>query len=354
LISISEVIVSIWRDCNELIGKKNKVSILVIASIIFISQTGVNYVVSLSQQEHSTDSFEDSLFWIDHCNSTTDWRRQSYGSLFPAPRHIITMGNLIVHPTRLDSLCFDNYPLDDYGDTGPFYVKELGISLSVRSISHLQVQMEYDYVPEVEGGLSICFYDENQWLVFCFSLTDDWFGYGIAARIEYFPNGSHIRSAYLAYETQSTHPTIEYSIRYNTSTGEILAGIASDTIVSDVILQPDEFNSSRNLQYVGIQGRCMPFTTENEKLYCLNEIEFRYYEPEVIPTTETTQITRPIPTGSETVETPPTDNEEPVLSDEPLPLVTLIARSISAGSLVVIAIVVMKSIQLRNRYISSD
>jgi hypothetical protein len=285
--------------------------------------------------------------WIDYCSNTTGWVAQNSNTDFNSPIRVVEEGDLAVD---FGALCFANLQVPDRNNTGPLYVKDLGMSLPLYTIRFFWVEMEYQYTQFGYGGLTILLFDNDKKVVASFNLIDRWSENPIAMSICYYLPRTTIPLAEHYYETTSTNPNPEFTLFYVEGSEHLACVTFLDTRQSVELVEHGDYNASREIRYIGIQGICDPFAYDYGVYYKLDEIQIMYLdEPESTSTTnwETIDYTTTYETPNDSTTTDGDDPHEPTGSNVPIRLITIAARSISIASLFVIAIIVLKTIQLR-------
>ncbi|MFW9834570.1 MAG: hypothetical protein ACFFEK_11280 [Candidatus Thorarchaeota archaeon] len=294
---------------ENLIHKKITISIAIIATFLIISQVNVS-LDSYSKNHQTINAFTPSVdfnSWIDQCDSIDGWTKQTPSTGFSTPREIISEGDLVLDSTYPYALYFDGLPDLDRNNTGPLYVKDLGFSIPILDAGLLWARMSYEEYPWSAGGMSLLLFDTDRDILASFSIVDDRL-YGTASgRICYFQKGSTLPFTSHNYETNYYQSIYDFSLFYVAGSGDLASVIDVSSRSSQVLVEQGDYDSSRQIRYIGIQGHCIRNYIDTGEYYFLDEIELTYevHSPSSDPTPSTSPDSTTPTTSLSTNPSPP-------------------------------------------------
>ncbi len=240
---------------------------------------------SLSLNESSPDtSFVPSAtggIWQDDCSNTTGWISQSAATGFDPKHEILQSGALTAVS---DYLYVDGISNPAVGRQGPLYVKQLDSNVSISSIRLFQAEVEFLYSFDVYGWLSVYLFDEDKQKVAMLRLHDAWQSTSSIHEAVYFTPGEiGDGTVFDEWATNSWRATI--SCWYDSATDSIQAEIDDGTTVySQTLESSGNFDSQRNISYIGIQWSKQTTFTYTGNYYRLHNILFDYSIPNPVTT----------------------------------------------------------------------
>ncbi len=210
--------------------------------------------------------------WHDDCSSADGWTFMNESSGFD-PKHtsmdsgtLSSTGGYLVVTGIAD-------PVTER--KGPLFIKELGDSVSINAIEMFQAEVQFTYLSDTFGFLSVYLFDENKQKAVMLRLHDAW-----AA------SESHPESVYFSPGEAgdgTVHDEILFGswsgflrFRYDESTGSLVGELDDGTPNSATLKTSGNFDPYRAIKYIGIQWSRHPGANYNGDTYRLLDVQLTY------------------------------------------------------------------------------
>ena len=205
-------------------------------------------------------------------SSTSGGFSQSASSDFDPKHGILESGSLNTNGEYMYLTGISNPPS---GRMGPLFVKQLDETVSISDIVLFQADLEFNYAFDEYGWLSVYLFDENKKKAIMLRVHDAWQSTSSRQEAVFF-NPEEIGDGTVFDESASGSWRANISCWYNTSTDTIEGVIDDGVSIESVIEASGNFNSSRRIQYIGIQWSKDTTNTYNGANLRLHDILFEY------------------------------------------------------------------------------
>jgi hypothetical protein len=210
--------------------------------------------------------------WHDDCTSTNGWISQNTTSGFD-PKHVILESGTLSTTGGYLTVAGIADPVTER--KGPLFIKDLGNTVSIEAIKMFQAEVEFTYLSDTYGFLSVYLFDENKQKAVMLRLHDAWAASESHPESVYFSPGEAGDGTVhdeILFGSWSGH----LRFWYDESTESLVGELDDGTPNSATLKTSGNFDPYRAIKYIGIQWSRHPGATYGDDTYRLLDVQLTY------------------------------------------------------------------------------